>query len=164
MSIALYKLAQEFNHVAERLEELEMDEQTIHDTLESYAADFETKAVSVGQFVLNLEATIEGIKKAETDMKARRSAYEKKVAWMRDYLINNMKAIHREKIECGFFKMSIRTNQPAVTIAEDAQIPAQFVKQQISLVTDKKALKEAIESGSNFEGITLTRSTSLVIK
>lgn len=164
MSTALYKLADEFAHVAERLEELEMDAQTIADTLEAYATDFETKAISVGQFILNLEATIESIKQAEANMKARRSAYEKKVAWVRDYLIDNMKKVHREKIECGFFKMSIRTNQPAVTIAEDAQIPAQFVKQQISLVTDKKALKEAIESGSQFDGITLTRSTSLIIK
>lgn len=164
MTAALYKLADEFAHVAERLEELEMDEQTISDTLESYAADFETKAISVGQFILNLEATIESIKQAEASMKQRRSAYEKKVAWVREYLVENMKKVHKEKVECGFFKMSVRTNQPSVEILDGAVLPPEYLVSKTTVTPDKKALKEAIESGKAVEGVSLVRSTSLIIK
>lgn len=164
MSIALYKLAAEFNEVATRLEELEMDEQTIHDTLESYAADFDDKAIAVGQFLLNLEATIKSIKEAEANMVARHKAYERKADYLRQYLIDNMTAVHREKIECGFFKMSLRTNAASVQIQEGAHLPDEYTVTKTVTTPDKKALKEAIDSGKTIEGVTLVRSTSLVIK
>lgn len=164
MSVALYQLAEEFKHVADRLEELEMDEQTILDTLESYAADFDTKAVSVGQFIINLEATIAGIKLAEADMKARRTAYEKKSESMRKYLMENMNLVHREKVECGFFKISVRTNPPSVQISENAAIPSKFIVSKVLESPDKKALKEAVEAGEVIEGVSIVRTTSLTIK
>lgn len=161
---ALYELAAEFQVVANKLEELELDEQTIADTLEGYAAEFDDKVVSIVSLIRNLEATADAIKEAEKHQKERREAIEKKADWLRDYVLRNMTAIGKDKISCGLFAVRIRQNAPSVQIADDADIPSQYINQKILVSPDKKALKEAIESGEVINGVSLIRSSSLSIK
>lgn len=161
---ALYQLAADFMVVASKLEEMELDEQTIADTLEGYSAEFDDKVISIASFIRNLESTAEAIKKAEEAQAERRKSLEKKADFLRSYLISNMKAIGKDKIECPLFKVSVRNNAPSVCIAEGSIIPAEFIKTKTELVTDKKALKEALEAGQELLGINLVRSNSLLIK
>lgn len=161
---ALYELAAEFKSVADRLEETDLDEQTIADTLEGYAAEFDDKVVSIVSLIRNLETTAEAIKEAERHQKERRDAIEKKAQWLRDYVLRNMTTVGCEKVSCGLFAVRVRQNSPSVQIADDADIPASYINQKIVVSPDKKALKEALESGVEIKGVSLVRSNSLTIK
>lgn len=161
---ALYELAAEFKSVADRLEETDLDEQTIADTLEGYAAEFNDKVVSIVSLIRNLETTAEAIKEAERHQKERRDAIEKKAQWLRDYVLRNMTTVGCEKVSCGLFAVRVRQNSPSVQIADDAEIPASYISQKIVVSPDKKALKEALESGVEIKGVSLVRSNSLTIK
>lgn len=161
---ALYELAAEFQGVANKLEELELDEQTIADTLEGYSAEFDDKIVSIVSLIRNLEATADAIKEAEKHQKERCEAIEKKADWLRNYVLQNMTAIGKEKVSCGLFAVRIRTNAPSVQIANNAALSSRFMVEKVTVNPDKKALKEAIEAGEIIDGVTLVRNTSLIIK
>ena len=164
MSIALYEMTAEFKAVAQKLEELDLDDQTIADTLEGYSADFENKVIAISSFIRNLESTAEAIKQAEADMYARRKAVERKVEGLKSYVLTNMKAIGMDKVECPLFKVSVRTNAPSVVVEEGLVLPAKFSVTKTVVSPDKKALKEAIEAGEVVEGVSLVRSNTLSIK
>ena len=77
---ALYLLAEEYRAAAEKLADLDLDEQTVADTLESLAGSVEVKATNVAAFARNLEALADQIDEAERSMAARRKALTRRAA------------------------------------------------------------------------------------
>src|SRR5260364_273407 len=71
-----------------------------------------------------------------------------------------------QKVECPYFNIAIRTNPPAVQIEDVRQIPAQFMRQPEPPppAPDKKAIKEALEAGTDVPGARLVRNQSLRIQ
>jgi len=161
---ALYELTADFQAVAKHLEELEMDAETIRDTLDGYSADFDNKVIAIASLIRNHEATIAAIKEAEAQMIARRKGLERKVDWLRDYVINNMKAIGKTRVECPMFAVNVRVNPVSVQIEDGAFVPPEFVTEKSVLSPDKKALKAALESGVVIKGVSLVSSNTLSIK
>jgi hypothetical protein len=163
---ALYELAQEYRADAEKLADMELDEQTLADTLEGLSGELEVKAQNVIMFTRNLEATAAAIKEAEAQMSARRKALENRAAGLRRYVLENMQYAGIQKIECPFFKLSIRDNPAAVDIYEPGLIPAQYMKQPEPPPPspDKTAIKAAITAGTEVPGAKLTKGTRLEIK
>ena len=100
---ALYELTAEFKAVADRLEEMELDAVTIRDTLDGYSTDFDNKVVAIASLIRNIESTAVAIKEAEDQMATRRKALDNRAAWLREYVINNMKAIGKESVDAHSF-------------------------------------------------------------
>lgn len=161
---ALYELTAEFKAVADRLEEMELDAVTIRDTLDGYSTDFDNKVVAIASLIRNIESTAVAIKEAEDQMATRRKALDNRAAWLREYVINNMKAIGKESVDCPFFSVKVRTNRPSVIVADDAYIPIAYRVEKMVVTPDKKALLKALESGEKLEGVSLVCSNSLLIK
>ena len=163
---ALYELAAEYRADAEKLADMDLDEQTLADTLEGLGGELEVKAQNVVMFTRNLEATAAAIKEAEAQMAARRKALENRAAGLRRYVLENMQFAGIQKIECPFFKLSIRDNPAAVDIYEPGLIPAQYMKQPEPPppAPDKTAIKAAITAGTEVPGAKLTKGTRLEIK
>jgi len=163
---ALYELAAEYRADAEKLADMDLDEQTLADTLEGLSGELEVKAQNVIMFTRNLEATAAAIKEAEAQMAARRKALENRAAGLRRYVLENMQFAGIQKIECPLFKLSIRDNPAAVDIYEPGLIPAQYMKQPEPPppAPDKTAIKAAITAGTEVPGARLTKGTRLEIK
>lgn len=166
MNTSLYVLAGEYLAAATKLADTDLDEQTIADTLEGLAGDLEVKATNVAMFVRNLDASAEAIKGAEAAMAARRKAIENRAERIRSYLKENMERTGITKIECPYFKLSIRNNPPSVVVDSENLIPAAFMRQPEPPPPspDKAAIKAAIQSGHEVPGCHLQAGTSLVIK
>lgn len=164
--LTLYRLADEFQLAAERLADLDLDEQTLSDTLEGLQGALEVKATNVAQFCKNLEATAESIKQAESQMSARRTAIENRAKRIREYLKLNMERTGILKIESPYFKIAIRDNPPAVVIDAASQIPETFMRQPEPppAVPDKKLIAEALKMGADVPGCHLERGTRIEIK
>jgi len=163
---ALYELAAEYRADAEKLADMDLDEQTLADTLDGLSGELEVKAQNVIMFTRNLEATAAAIKEAEAQMAARRKALENRAAGLRRYVLENMQFAGIQKIECPLFKLSIRDNPAAVDIYEPGLIPAQYMKQPEPPppAPDKTAIKAAITAGTEVPGARLTKGTRLEIK
>lgn len=163
---ALYVLAHDYRAAADKLADLELDDATVADTLESMSGDLEVKAQNVVMFARNLEALAESIKSAEAAMAARRKAIEKRADGLRRYTLECMRHAGITKIECPHFAVSIRANPPAVDVFDVAQVPAAFMRQPEPppAAPDKAAIKEALKAGADVPGCRLTVSQRLDVK
>lgn len=163
---ALYVLTAEYRQAASRLLELDLDETTIAETLESMTGDIEQKAIATAMVTRNLDALADSIKQAEAGMAARRKAVEARADNVRAYLLNNMLACGISKIESPYFELSIRENPASVVIDCAIEIPADYYRQPETPppVVDKKLIAQAIKDGFAVPGVHLERVKRLSIK
>ena len=163
---SLYDIAAEYRQTADKLADLDLDEQTIADTLEGMSGALEVKAQNVVMFARNLEATATAIKEAETAMAARRKAIEHRAAGLLRYALSAMQVAGVQSIECPYFKLSVRKNPPAVEVFDAAQIPAQFMRtpEPPPPAPDKKAITEAIKAGQEVPGARLVSGERLEVR
>jgi hypothetical protein len=165
-ALTLYEIATEYRSDLEKLAELELDDQTLTDTLDGMGGELQVKAQSVACFIRNLEATAASIKEAEASMAARRKALENRAGRVKDYLHASMLVAGVEKIECPLFRLSVKHNPAAVEVYQPELIPQQYMRQPEPppASPDKTAIKEALKAGQDVPGCRLTNGTRLEIK
>lgn len=163
---ALFQLATEYRAAAEKLHDLDLDDQTIADTLEGMAGAIELKAQNVAFVIRNCKALADQIKQAEEAMAARRKALENRADKMGNYLLANMQACGMSKIECPEFKIAVRENPPSVVIDAEGQIPCDLYiyPEAPPPRPDKKAIAAAIKAGQEVPGAHLERTVRIEIK
>ena len=164
--LTLYTIADQYLQDLQKLQDMDLDEQTFADTLESLSGDLEVKATNVAMFVRNLEASTESIKAAEKQMAERRKAIEAKAERIRNYLKDNMARTGITKIDCPYFALSLRNSPPAVEVINADEIPAQYfdIPEPPAPVLNKNRLKDDLKNGVIVEGARLTQSSYLQIK
>jgi len=158
---ALYLLANEYRATADKLAEMDLDEQTIADTLDAMSGDLEVKAANVAMIVRNIEATANAIRDAEAAMEKRRNAMERKAERLRLYLLESMQHAGIKRVECPEFVLAVRDNPISVEVYEPALVPVEFMRQRDAppASPDKTAIKEAIKSGAEIPGCRFAAST-----
>lgn len=161
---ALYAIVAEYREAALRLSDMDLDAQTIADTLEGLSGDLEVKAQNVAMFVRNLEVTAEAIKQHEEQQKARRQAIETRAASLKAYLAACMSAGGIEKIEGPGIKISFRKSSAVVIDGEDL-IPNEFMRTYPAPppVPDKPAIAAALKAGTAVPGAHIEARKSLQI-
>ena len=163
---SLYEIATAFKQDAEKLADLDLDAQTIADTLDGLSGDLETKAQGVAYFLKNLEATAASIKQAEADMAARRKALENRAERLRQYVFDSMQVAGIEKISCPHFVIAIKKNPAAVDVFEPGLLPAEFMTKPIppESMPDKKLIAAALKAGTDVPGARLQSGLRLDIR
>ena len=164
--LTLYTIADQYLQDIQKLQNMDLDEQTFADTLESLSGDLEVKATNVAMFVRNLEASAESIKAAEKQMAERRKAIEAKAERIRNYLKDNMARTGITKIDCPYFALSLRNSPPAIEVINVDEIPAQYfdIPEPPAPVLNKNRLKDDLKNGVIVEGARLTQGSYLQIK
>ena len=160
---SLYEISKEYQESFTALTEMDLDAQTLQDTLEAISGDFENKAVNVVKYFANLDAEAKMIKEAEVQMATRRKAIENRSQQLKDYLRFNMEATGITKISCPFFQASLSKAADKVVIASEADLPEAFIRTKITKEPDKIAIKEALKYG-DVPGAYLQPNTALRIK
>jgi len=161
---ALYLLADQYRDAARKLAELDLDEQTVADTLEGLSGDLEVKAQNVAYMVRNLEVTAAAIKEHEREQGERRHAIENRARALREYLARCMESTGIQKIEGPGVRLSFRKSSAVVIDGVDL-IPAEFMRQPEPPppAPDKKAIADAIKAGREIPGAHIEQRQSLQI-
>ena len=150
----LYEIAAQYQNDLATIEALDLDDQTMQDTLEGLTGDFDDKATNIAKFIRNLESTAEAIKEAEGKMAARRKAIENKSKHLADYVLHHMLQSGIKEVSCPYFTIKPAKNPPKLEVFDDKQVPDQFWKQppppprQI----DRDAIKASIKAGEEVPG------------
>ena len=87
MNIPLYRLADEYLAIATALSDQELPDEVINDTLEGASGDLENKAWNIAALILQFEGEALVIKDAEQRMSTRRKTMERRIDWLREYLL-----------------------------------------------------------------------------
>lgn len=144
---ALYEIAEVYRKALETLGDLDLDDQTIKDTLEGLQGDMQVKSQNVAAFCLHLESMSEAIHEAEKKMAHRRQVISNRAENIRAYLKTCMETAGISKIECPYFKMQIKKNPPKTMIDDTSKIPSEFMRTPPPPppVPDKKAIADFLK-------------------
>ncbi|HFB2674215.1 siphovirus Gp157 family protein [Neisseria gonorrhoeae] len=135
------------------------------DTLEAVIGQFEVKAQSVIAYIKNQEITEKMLEGHIGQMTGKLKAVKAQNQSLKDYLARNMQAagITEIKADDGTFKASFRKSE-AVVILDEAQIPAEFMREAVKTEPDKTAIRKAIESGRQVAGAKIEGRKNLQIR
>ena len=162
---ALYVIANEYRDAANKLAELDLDPQTVADTLESLSGDLEVKAQNVALMVRCFEADAAACKQWAKEATERAKAIEARADRMREYLASNLEACGIEKVAGPGVSISFRASSAVVIDAEDL-LPVDFmrVKPAPAPEPDKTAIAAAIKAGQEVPGAHIEHRRSIQIK
>ena len=161
----LFSLAADYKAAADVLADLDMDAQTVADTLESLPGDIKLKAANVARMYLSLDVLAEAQEAASKAMRARAAATFARSERLLDYLTVNMELTGIQKIEDDEICISWRKSSGVVIDGIDL-IPAEFMRQAETPppAPDKKAIADAIKAGREIPGAHIEHRKSLQIK
>lgn len=89
---SIYELTGEYLELMDMLEDEEVDEQTIIDTLEALDGEIENKADNYAKIIRSLESDIDGISKENDRLTARKKTYENRIKNLIQQLREKLKA------------------------------------------------------------------------
>ena len=174
----LYKLTNDFAQLFERFDEIsELDgdtetyQQAWFDTLSGIEEEFEVKAENIGAYVKALTAAAKDLKAEEDALAKRRKAKEKQAERLKKYLLENMQAIGRKKIDRPMAVLSVKNCPESVKFQnEKAFVDAcmrsghdEFLRYKTPEI-DRAVVKEVLQRGGKVEGAYLARDQRIDIK
>lgn len=162
MNITLYQCAADVQAALDYYFDSETERE---DTLEAVIGQFEVKAQSVIGYIKNQETTEEMLEEHIRQMTEKLKVIKARNQSLKDYLERNMLAagIKEIKADDGTFKASFRKSK-AVDVFDESQIPAEFMRERVTVVPDKTAIRKAIESGQEVAGAKIEERQNLQIK
>lgn len=159
----IFELQKEYVQLLTMLEEGEIDEQVLLDTIEGIEGEIEEKANNYARVRLSLLGDINTLKTEEKRLNEKRKALESNVDKLEKTLFNTMKLTNKEVIKTPYFTFRIAKNPKSLVIDRADLIPSEYLIEQAPAV-DTKALKEALKNGMEFDFAHLEQGESLRIK
>ena len=163
-AVTLWDLAAEHRALAERLLDLDLDDQTISDTLEAESGALDTKAQNVVALSRSLDALAEAIGAETERMVARRKAVEARALRLRDYVRDAMLLAGVERITGPRFAVSLQVAPQRVVIDSVEQIPQGYMRIPAAPPPspDKQSIAAALKSGVDVPGARLERGAPVL--
>lgn len=164
--MTIYELSSDYIAILAMMEDPEVDEQTLADTLEGIEGALEDKADNYARVMRQMDADAKAIKAEEERLYNRRKSIENRSAWLKKTLQTVMEETGKTKFKTQFFSFGIQKNAPSVVIdATDIDsIPADYLVQQAPKI-DKTKIAADIKAGADLSGIAhLEQTESLRIR
>jgi hypothetical protein len=123
----------------------------------------EQKARGYGFVVKQMESDVSIIDAEIERLKGLKKSREKTIERLETTVSNAMQLYQINKLETPTLKISFRKSE-SVEIDNEAEIPAQFLKEKTTYTIDKTAIKEAIKKGEVVIGARLQINQNIQIK
>ena len=164
--MTLYELTSEYLDLLAMLEDPDVDEELINDTLEALGGELEVKADGYARVMRQMDADAKAIKAEEERLANRRKSLENRSAALKSRLQQMMEITGKVKFKTELFSFGIQKNPAAVVMDEQyiENIPECYLIIQEPKI-DKQKIKEDLKAGLDLEGIAhLEQSESLRIR
>ncbi len=160
----LYKLADEYVAIAMQMADSDLPDDVIADTLEGASGDIENKAWNTAALILQFEGEASIIKEAEQRMSARRKSLEKRVQWMRDYVLVQLIRTGIGEIDSPEFVIRVQDNPPKVILDDEDAVPSAFKLTETVTTIRKAEIRKLLLDGQTVAGAHLESEKRLSIK
>lgn len=143
MSDTLYNITNDFLTVYNMINDEEIDEQVILDTLESIQGSFEDKADGFAKMIKSLENRTNGISEEIKRLQSKKNTTENKIKWLKSQLEFAMRTTGNMKFSTNLFSYNIQKNGGrALTLTTSIEdVPERFRVKQPDKI-DNKAVRE----------------------
>lgn len=164
----LYELTAELSEFLERIDEGDIPEEAIADTLESITMDIEDKADNIACMLKSLEAEITAIKAEATRLVERGRAKEKTYDRIKEYLAENLQRVGMDKLETARNKIAFRKSESVevdeATFLGWADVHRDDLLTYTAPKANKTAIKKALKDGEAIPGAQIVVKANLQIK
>lgn len=164
--MTLYELSEQYSQLLEAIENGEIPEEAIADTLEGLTGDFDEKADNIACIIKNELAIADRIKYESDQMYERMSTHKNRAKFLKEYLSQQMQRAGRKKIETARNCISFRPSTRTVIDNENDFVREypDYCKQDITYKIDKTAIAAALKSGQEINGAHLEQRQNIQIK
>lgn len=164
----LYEIANDYLALMQAIENDEIPEECIADTLEAVKGEIEIKADNIACMLKNLDADIVAIKAEETRLAERRKTKERTHERIKQYLSDTLVSLNIDKVETARNNISFRKSE-AVELNEEAFIEWASANRDDLLTysapkANKTEIKKALKSGAEIIGAELVTKQNIQIK
>jgi tRNA G10 N-methylase Trm11 len=153
---SLYKLTNEYRE----LENMDLDAETLADTLESLEGEFDAKADAICHVLANLQAMEVSSAKEVARLLVRSKGFGDRQDKLKDYLRESMEKLGKKKIESAKFTINCVAGRDKVNVLDESEISTMYftiIPETEKL--DKKMLLEELKKG-DVKGAELIKSKS----
>ena len=167
--MTLYEIATDYKNFIDAVENGEVPDEAITDTLESIKALLEDKADNIACLIKNMTADAEAIKAEETRLAERRKQKEATAERLKTYLSDMLIKSGQTNLETARNKLSFRKSE-VVTVDNEAEFIEWAMNENRDLLTfkaptiSKTAIKKALADGQAIDGVRIESKANLQIK
>jgi len=165
----LYEITNDYLALMEAVENGEIPEEALADTLEAITTSIEDKADNMACMLKNLDAEIVAIKAEEDRLKERRKVKENAYERIKQYLSDSLQRAGLSKVETARNKITFRKSEKVV-IEDELSFVSWAMENREDLLTysvpkaNLTAIKAALKSGAEVEGAELRVNQNIQIK
>lgn len=162
----LYELENAYLSLLQMIDDEELPEDALTDTLEAITGEVEVKADNVACMLKSIEADISAIKTEETRLAIRRQKKEKVYDRLKNYLSDTLQRMSIDKVETARNKITFRKSEK-VEISEGfikwAQANRDDLLSYAAPTANKTEIKKALKSGAEIVGAQLVSNKNIQI-
>ena len=158
--MTLYEMTETANYLYRLLEDGEIDEQTVEDSLEGLGVG--DKLEDYCKVIRQFEADKEAYKAEKDRFAAKEKSAGKAIDRLKKAVADYMEVAGKTAQKCGVFDVKIARSK-AVSIVDESQIGQAYLIPQPPKI-DKAAIRAELMSGGEVAGAVLQINTSLRIK
>jgi hypothetical protein len=153
--VSFFAIAQEHRALVEKLSDMDLDEQTLADTLSGESYPLEKKAENVCFVVRHAQMQIQNLDAEIERLSNLRKAIAGHESKLMKYIDTCMTVAQVKSLEAGTFKLTRKANPPKCELLDERQIPAEFmvIPDAPPMTVDKKALLAALKKLAPGESI-----------
>lgn len=160
----LYELTGSFNEIFSLLEsDEEINLDALEDTLQAIEGALEQKAGGIAKMILSLQKTAEAFGSEASRLADKKRAFENKVKWLKDYMMQAMEAVSKDKIQTDVGTISRQKSPASVSVIDAKAIPDEFWYYPDPQL-DKAAVMSVLKRGTQVPGAELRQGYHLRIR
>lgn len=159
--MTLYELMTGYKDFLSAVENGDIPEEAIVDTLEAIEASIDEKIDNTACVIKVLEAEVAAIKAEEERLAKRRKAKENAKERVKSYLSEMILAIGRTEFESPRNRLSFRKSEE--TVCDKNVLDAKWMRKKETFEPDKVAIKNAILNGEKIPGAEIVVKQNLQI-
>ena len=146
----LYELTADYLKLQSMLEDPEVDQQAVTDTLEAMDFAIEDKADGYVRVIKNMQGSVDAIKLEIDRLTEKKRHLEDSIKRLKTNLQESMVATGKRKIKTDLFQISIQKNGGAIPVIVD--VPVEQLPDECVIITeapDRKALAALLQDPEN---------------
>lgn len=145
--MTLYELTGNYKKLSEMMDDPEIDEQALADTMEAVQGEYDDKVANYGRVILIKNAEIDSLDKEIKRLQSKKETVKKNVTKLKGAVYLSMKETGRTKAGDSITSIRIRKNGGKLPLIfnEGVEVPTEFTKTTIE--TDNDKVREALDEG-----------------
>lgn len=139
----LYEYTQNYEVIADLLED-NPDEDYIA-ALDAIKESAEEKIINTASFIKKLEGDVNLIKEREAELKAMKTAKQKQIDNIKEYLLEHMLRMDIKKVDTGTRVVRYQNNRPTLNITDTNKVPQEFKTFKATLDIKESEIPELLK-------------------